>query len=332
MEEYCGCPILWEGERCHIPWKTDPIWMVCVTFYQVINTILFGSLFFWSLFEIVKIFFHSDFQKARSIAMYGLTLASFGSLLRCIAFGVDPHSIRGITSVTWFKFLTSTSIFLWISAGFGVCLYWMEVCRYLDTHRETPFASKLVPVLYTLMLSVWLTLFLNSFFQATASNVTADAILYITVMSWFFTFLTISVVYGLTLRSRLKPLRTIEAATMRSRIAVYLLMIGAAFVIEVVDHILLVNYRWMYYKETFLTVHSFNRVAEALAVLSWVLLFRKSYDTTPSRRNDGQSTTRDSMSMRSGSRHSASSREVLGDSYSNSHSILGDNPGDEKED
>ncbi|PRP83101.1 hypothetical protein PROFUN_09780 [Planoprotostelium fungivorum] len=330
-EEFCGCPVLWEGDRCEKMWNESHDWMIFVTIYQIINILLFGGLFIWSAFEIIKVFRNSDLQRARNIAMYGLTLSSISSFLRCLSFAFDPHGIRGILGVKLFRILTSFIASTWMCNGLGVCLYWMEICKYVNTDGDSRRVKRLKPTLYVLIAAVWVSHFLCSLSRATVSDVTADAIAYIVTLGWFLTFLTISTIYGLNLRSQLKPLRSPEAQLMRNRIAVYLIMLVTSFVIEIFDHILLVVYRWMFYKETYLLMQSFNRVAEATLVIAWILLFRKSYKPVHSKQNPPSST----MTIRSAtfSRNdrndsNSSSSEVLGDSYSHS---MTDNDGDLKE-
>ncbi|PRP75115.1 hypothetical protein PROFUN_03951 [Planoprotostelium fungivorum] len=328
-EEFCGCPVLWEGERCQKMWNEDQHWMRYVTLYQFISTTLFGILFIWPTFEIVKIILNSDTQRARNIAMYGLSLSSISSFLRCLSMAVDPHGIRGIVPVKVFRVLTSTIVFMWISIGFGVCLYWMEICKYINTDGDSRFVKRLRPILYVLIVAVWGSLFVCSLSQATMSDVTADAISYTVTFGWFFIFLVISIIYGLNLRSQLKPLRSPEAVLMRKRIANYLIMLGISFSMEVFDHVLLVKYRWMFFKETYLLMQSLNRVADAIPIVAWVLLFRKSYN-----QNQVTNNVRSTASIRSVTQsynYSASissSREVLGDSYSQSAM---DDDGDLKE-
>ncbi|PRP88273.1 hypothetical protein PROFUN_03382 [Planoprotostelium fungivorum] len=279
MEEVCGCLSLWEGERCQTPWINDTEWLFCFRTYHITVCFIFLTLAFWCCREIIAVVRTSEDFRIYSVATYCLSLGLLGCLIRIFAFAVDPHGAYDIITrekkLGLFITLYAGPVISWISAGYGVCLYWMEVCRYQEFDKDSRFVKKLRPTLYGLVIACWIVLGYVTIMPASAGNTTADIVRYTCSTIFTLGFLIVSMVYGTSLRSQLSGLNLLQAKILRRRISVYMTLLPIVFIIICVCHISFIK-GYAYEKYSFLYVHCINRVAEFLLVLNWVLLFRRS--------------------------------------------------------
>ncbi|PRP86337.1 hypothetical protein PROFUN_05478 [Planoprotostelium fungivorum] len=320
-EVFCGCESLWEGERCDIPWRADEDWLMWVSFYQAFNTISFLYLTILCLREILAVFKTLDEARMYSVAMFCLILAGIGTAFRVAAFALDPHGIRwGVRSRQVFVLLYAVPVITWIAAGYGVCLYWMEVCCYQELSKDSRFVKKLRPVLYSLITMCLVILAPITFWPATVGDPRADLLRYGTVQLFFIGFLIITIIYGCSLRSYLRDLTSETAQNMRRKITMYIILLVLSYLTILGCSVALVKYRTAHEKYAYLITHLVNRAAEVLLVANWVILFKKGPETKRGEHSSSNSILGDSL--RSNSMKYPSTMEedsLLGDDDPHDH-------------
>ncbi|PRP87343.1 hypothetical protein PROFUN_01605 [Planoprotostelium fungivorum] len=262
-KDVCVCYSHWEGMECQMHWREEEFFISCVFVYQMINGITFALLSFFCAKEMLRI---RRNNQSHSVATFTLSLAALGCLVRFISFTIDPHAIYGFVSLSTYTSATAIAVFSWLSSCYGVCLHWMGVCRYQEYDKDSLFARKLRPVLYTLLVTMWIVLWI-------LHDRTMEGPRYVATMFFLFVTVVITLIYGLTIRSQLSPFRAPFAIMLRHRVTRYITALSSIFI--VISSCNAAQIMFGHSKYPFLVIVSINRVAEVSLIISWLLLFQK---------------------------------------------------------
>eukprot|EP01117_Protostelium_nocturnum_P007270 TRINITY_DN259_c0_g1_i1.p1 TRINITY_DN259_c0_g1~~TRINITY_DN259_c0_g1_i1.p1 ORF type:complete len:374 (+),score=78.86 TRINITY_DN259_c0_g1_i1:161-1282(+) len=284
---FCSCTTLWEGPTCNIHWNEDTRWMKVVTAYQIFTVVVFAAIMFWCLFECFVHFVLSKGQgwKKWSIVSYSVILTGCGAFIRVLSFSIDPHSIRGILPLPAYQILYSLPIIAWISAGFGICIFWMELN--ISLHR-VEFVKSLRPFLITILIACWVFLIPTSVWISVKNDFASLLVYNLGIIIFLGIFLAITTIFGVKLVKQLKHSKFGSSKVFLKRIMIYMVGISIILVLVAITQVLFVFFA-NYSKYPYVIFHWILRTEELGGVTMFLILFTRRIPKKSSASNSHQS-------------------------------------------
>eukprot|EP01117_Protostelium_nocturnum_P014602 TRINITY_DN5569_c0_g1_i1.p1 TRINITY_DN5569_c0_g1~~TRINITY_DN5569_c0_g1_i1.p1 ORF type:complete len:322 (+),score=73.79 TRINITY_DN5569_c0_g1_i1:179-1144(+) len=214
------CKPGWEGEDCKIRWIADSNWSFYFNFYQAFVVISMAIATWMCLKELILAYKNRKEVNSRmwSVSTFCITLDGLGCLIRFVSFSVDPHSLRGILPPDIFLLSYVIPFVLWNNASYGVCLYWMELCIFVDVDKNPSFVKRLRPLLIGIIVLTWV-VFTYLIFWPSSNLVGLYRV--IVPLLIFMGSVSITIIYGLNIRNQLKDVTSKVAIDLKNRISLY---------------------------------------------------------------------------------------------------------------
>ncbi|PRP88028.1 hypothetical protein PROFUN_04456 [Planoprotostelium fungivorum] len=203
----CKCSYYFDGPSCTVPWRDDSKWMIYVNVYVALTTISFSLVLGWALYEIYK--GGKKFWTEFSVVSYSIIMVTIGASIRVILWAIDPHTIRGITSLYVYTPLYSIPIICWFSAAFTMAVYWMETAHVAETLAERQRWPS-----YCLVALVYLLLIPTTIGQSIYPNVYATLIAYdACCIILFSVFIGLTIYFGVKMVNMFKDKPKLDQIT-----------------------------------------------------------------------------------------------------------------------
>ncbi|PRP84379.1 hypothetical protein PROFUN_08244 [Planoprotostelium fungivorum] len=221
----CDCTPFHEGIHCEFPWSDNKSFMQFVVAYQVTVALTFALVAAWCGWELYKAFFNDNGWEKISVITYSISIFGLGALLYSIIYAIDPHGLRNIISPSAFFILSTICIAMWISAAYGIALFWVQLNASRGKNQIT-FLHGLKPLLAFMIVMSWALLIASSIWVSLIPG-PSSYIFYATICVFVVTiYMVLTIVFGVKLTRQMKDSKLSNMRSFMMRIIKHMIAIS----------------------------------------------------------------------------------------------------------